>query len=480
MMTKRYYLFFIFVLFFIPMWVNAQQVELNNMTDTIKAPVDSFHYAPESTTTEPSKLKMSFEAYYWAHWKRDSSSIISEDMTFRDTIIIDHLFLPPVFQGRSFTKEELTFFSMDFMKPRFSAPELLFVESPLFNKYIRKKEFDELASRHLEHNFPSYFHYSKRNFPQEIIKTQEIRRNVYENLPLRTETRVDFSDVEAPLRFIPERRYWTSSFESTIQFAQNHISSNWHKGGSSNLNVYTKNLLKYDYKKDKVALTNEFEFRTSLYTAPKDTVHEYKVGDDVLRLRSNLGFVAFNKWSYTIDGEIKTQVFPNYMENTKIKQAAFLAPLSINLGLGMKYDLSKTFKDRYKNLKLAINLAPLSFTYMYSTMTENIDLGRHGFKKDEITNKYSNSLTQVGSTIRADLTCNFSRDVTWQSRVYYFTTYERVVAEYENTFSFALSRFFETRIYLHLRFDDGVTRMSENNSYLQINELLSFGFKYKW
>jgi Protein of unknown function (DUF3078). len=423
-------------------------------------------------------LEVSPEAIYWVNWKRDPSTIIGYNASFRDNTIVNHIFLPPVFHGNVFKDEDLMFYSMDFAKPAFSARPLYTAPS-LFERYLNARKLEDIAIKHLEHNYPLAFRFSITDMPQELFQTSAIKRSIYEDLPLRMESDLDFSDVEAPIRFIPERRYWISSFESTVQFAQNHISDNWHKGGSSNLNIFTKNVLKYNYKKDKLSLINELEFRTSVYTASKDTMRRYKVGDDILRIYSNLGFVAFNKWSYTVDGEMKTQVITNYQENSNIKQAAFLAPLNMNFGIGMKYNLDKTIK-RHKNIKLAVNLAPLSFTYMYSTITNDIDLGRHGFKRYEGTEKFRNALTQVGSTIRTDLAFNINRTTSWQSRLYYFTTYEKVVAEVENTLAFHISRFFETRIFLHLRFDDGVTKVDPNSSYLQVNELLSFGFKYKW
>lgn len=60
------------------------------------------------------------------------------------------------------------------------------------------------------------------------------------------------------------------------------------------MNLFTKNNLKYDYKKDKVQVTNELEFKASVYTAPKDTLRNYKIGDDVFRIHSNVGYQAFN------------------------------------------------------------------------------------------------------------------------------------------------------------------------------------------
>jgi hypothetical protein len=237
--------------------------------------------------------------------------------------------------------------------------------------------------------------------------------------------------------------------------------------------VFTRNYLRYDYNKDKVQLTNEMELKASFYNAPKDTIHDYKIGDDVFRLHSNLGYKAFNKWFYTFDAEFKTQLFTNYKENSTQQLAALLSPFSVNIGVGMKYELDKAFKDKYKKLKLTVNMAPASFTYLYS-IKDNIDLARHGFRDNK------HSLSKFGSTVRTDLAYNISRNVNWQSRFYYFTSYDQVVGEFENTLTLAISRFFSTRIYLHLRFDDGVKKKEDIDTYFQMNELLSFGFNYKW
>ena len=116
---------------------------------------------------------------------------------------------------------------------------------------------------------------------------------------------------------------------------------------------------------------------------------------------------------------------------------------------------------------------------MYS-LDKDIDLGRHGFKKNEETGEFENHLSQFGSTVNATMTFNFSRTVSWYSRFYYFTSYDRILGEFENILTMAISRYFSTTINLNLRYDDSVTKNPEFERYLQINELLSFGFNYKW
>ncbi|MDR2498949.1 MAG: hypothetical protein LBD28_05865, partial [Tannerellaceae bacterium] len=85
-----------------------------------------------------------------------------------------------------------------------------------------------------------------------------------------------------------------------------------------------------------------------------------------------------------------------------------------------------------------------------------------------------------GSTVRLDMAMSFNRNTSWQSRVYYFTTYEFTQFEFENTLTMALSRYFSTILYFHLRYDDSVTLPADSKSYFQLNERISFGFNYKW
>ena len=64
----------------------------------------------------------------------------------------------------------------------------------------------------------------------------------------------------------------------------------------------------------------------------KDSVHRYRIADDLLRLRSNYGLKAWNKMYYTIDAELRTQLLHSYLENKRSLQSDFLAPYTINGG----------------------------------------------------------------------------------------------------------------------------------------------------
>ncbi|MGM9759660.1 MAG: DUF3078 domain-containing protein [Parabacteroides sp.] len=424
------------------------------------------------------QFKLSEEALYWVNWHRDESTVIPSYMSFKDTMIVNRLFLPLLFKGERLP-HNLTFYNLDTLYHA-TAYDHLYKPDPLFEDLTRIDTVQQMALRYVEEHEPTAFRYTYHDLPGETIKLEEIQKNIQEeDVKLKVQNDANFEEVETPVKFIPERRYWTSSFESTVQFAQNYISSNWYKGGTSTLNLTNRQYFVYNYEKDKVQVKNELEWKTNVYTAPKDTLRNYKIGDDVLRLHSNFGFKAYSKWYYTFDFTFQTQIFSNFAENTNNKLASFMSPFSINAGLGMKYDLSKTFSGKkHKKVTLSANIAPVSYTYMYST-SDDIDWGRHGFEKNA-SGEYKHTYSKFGSTVNATLNFQFNRNVSWYSRFYYFTSYERILGEFENRLTMAISRFFSTTISLNLRYDDAAQKSDDWNGFLQVNELLSFGFNYKW
>lgn len=422
------------------------------------------------------ELTLSPEAQALVNDFYNRSNQFGPQVTFRDTVIVNSLFMPPVFYGE-YLPENLTFYDLDSGKSSYQ-PKPLMETYSVFTDYELAEKSKRMAQRYLENNHPSYYHYSQNVLPKETVKAEKVKKKITDDFPLVVKSDVNFDDVDAPEKFIPERKYWKSHFESSIQFAQNYVSPNWHKGGNSSLNLNNREYVKYDYNKDRVQFTNELEIKNTLYTAPNDTLRSFKVSDDVFRLHSNFGYRAFSKWYYTIDMEFKTQLLSSYAENSNVRQAGFLSPYSVNVGVGMKYDLNKKFKQKNKSLTFSANIAPLAYTFR-QTIDDEINLSKH-FKKKEGADEYPTMENLFGSTINATLNFQINKNVSWYSRFYYNTNYKRIEGEWENRFSFAWSRFFSTNITLNMRYDDGVARSDDFDSLLQLNELLSFGFNYKW
>lgn len=274
-----------------------------------------------------------------------------------------------------------------------------------------------------------------------------------------------------------EQRFWQPSFESSIQFSQSHVSENWYKGGSSNLNLYMRTYGALTYTKDKIKWKNELEDKLSIYNMDKSersSGRSFRIADDQIRLATNFGLRASKRWYYTLDAEARTQLLTSYKGDTDDVQSSPLAPLTLNVGLGMKYDFVKKYASVYqRKVLLSMNFAPLSYTYR-TTIRRDIDLARHGLS---VSKPYYHN---IGSTFRLSMQWDINMNVSWSSKLYFNTSYTNVEAEWENTLNMKIGRFFSTRINLQLRYDDAVSPSRSWNKYLQYNELLSFGFNYKF
>ena len=441
--------------------------------------VFSFIFTSNINAQQNKEARLSNEVMAWTistmePWPSDRYESLKE------AIIDNKFFIPLVFRGGRFDKFEYNI-SLDSIRlTEYSAYPLItyenkYVES-MFKYHLFKKKLDDLVYKEVLLKDPKKFEYSLNQLPGTVIKPESIE-NPGNNVSLDTKTAIITPGVDPVVKFIPDRKYWQSSFAADIKFSQNRTSSNWYKGEINNINIYTNTITSYNYSKEKVSLTNTLSTTFTINNAPNDTLRKYTIGSDELRFRSNFGLKAIRNWNYSSSAEFITSMGNKYITNTETKNSAFLSPFTVNLGVGMTFNPKPKFKTKDRSLNLSLSLEPLSFKYMYSN-NRAINLGAY-FPKDENGN-YEHTLRTFGSTITMTKTTKFNKNVSWYSRLYYFTNYERAIGELENKLDIALSRYFSTTIYLYLRYDDGVTKKEETDSYLQVNEMFSFGFSYKW
>ena len=233
-------------------------------------------------------------------------------------------------------------------------------------------------------------------------------------------------------------------------------------------------MLRANSRKEKVKFNNTVEWRLSVFNAPDDSLREYRIGNDLLRYYGDFGIDAFlNGWSYSMNMEAKSQLFNSYPTNSNDLRSAFLSPLYVNAGVGLKYAVNKkSDKVRHRNVKWDLAIAPISINYRY-VGHDSVDVVRYGIPEGE------KSLLDLGSTITSILKYDFTRYISWDSRLTYFTSYDKVITEFENSLNMALSNAFSTRLYLNVRFDDSVPA-DPTLKYWQVNQTLSFGLNYKW
>ena len=260
--------------------------------------------------------------------------------------------------------------------------------------------------------------------------------------------------------------FWKFSGDYNLQFMQSHFSRNWYKSGDDNLSAVANVILRYNYNnQQKIKWDNMLEMKLGIQNSPSDTIHKLKTTSDLLRYTGKLGLQATKKWYYTFQVLATSQFVRGYKSNDPNVYSDFFSPFELNFSVGMDYNI-----EAYnKRLTGSLHIAPLAHNFKHVSRLElatryGLPEGHHG-------------MNDWGSQFTANITWKPTDKFKWGTRLYAYTTYSRAVIEWENTFSFAFSRYISAQVFLYPRFDDGVQKM-ENHSYWQIKEYLSLGFSY--
>ena len=290
--------------------------------------------------------------------------------------------------------------------------------------------------------------------------------------------KVDLVDMAAPLPEEPEAvpvavviqkpNFWKFKGDGYLQFLQNYVSSNWHKGGESNYSAVAAATLELNYNdKDKVLFENKLEMKLGFQTSSSDTIHKFKTNNDLLRLNSKLGLQAHKHWYYTLQMLAYTQFARGLKANDLKTYSDFMSPFHLNVGIGMEYKVD-AFNGRMKG---SLNFLPLSFNFVYVdrdalTSSNGIDGNHH--TREEFASQFT-----------ADLKWQLTDQISWKSRFYANTSYHRSLIEWENQFELKVTKYLSANLFLYPRFDDS-NNWDEKLGYFQFQEWSSLGFTYSF
>ena len=311
--------------------------------------------------------------------------------------------------------------------------------------------------------------------PELVVTSQTVldkENGIRTDLPKEVEHKVDLSSkvnspkplpVFEPIQVVGHRpNFWTVKQSYGLQLMQYYFSGNWYKGGNNyNSFLITANISANYNNHSKLTFNNTLSVQLGMQTVKNDTVHPWHSTTDELRLVNQLAVAAAKNWSYTATLNTTTRMTPQYPNNSKQATSDFMSPFETVLSLGMKYNLSKS------KFNISVNMAPLSFNLKYvgrkNLATRYGNLPNHKYRE------------YYGSNVTINSNWKIMKELNWSSRLYYFTNYDKVQVEWENTFVFTINKYLNSTLYLYPRFDD--TQYDDNHKHtIQLKQWLSLGF----
>lgn len=173
---------------------------------------------------------------YWARLVRDASTIFDNTMTFRDTVIVNPLFMPIVFRGDYY--RELDILQLRFVEGEDSLMTIYRADSK-FQRFTGKNNHSGMKPQCTDEMLT----FAVPDLPNGNPSHNFIKK-MFEDMN-QVEADANFEDVDAPARFIRSGDTGYRPSQGAVNSPRTTFPEDWYKGGSSNLNLFTKNNLKY-------------------------------------------------------------------------------------------------------------------------------------------------------------------------------------------------------------------------------------------
>lgn len=273
-----------------------------------------------------------------------------------------------------------------------------------------------------------------------------------------------------------EKKHWLHVFNIGVQFSQAYLSGNWYQGGNNYLSLLGNFL--WDVQLNQVWHPNVIFQSTLSYKLglnrnenEKYDVRKYTISEDLFQYNLRTGYKAFRHWFYSFSTQFKTQLLNNYTlgaDGSEVRQASFLTPSELNLGIGMTYN----YVNKKKTLQFNASVAPLSYNLKTAIDPEV----NHMLYNIPQTAK---CVSEIGSNAEVTFDWKIGGNVHYKTRLFLFSDYKYFLGDWQNTLEFQFNKFFSTQIYANLRYDSSSDRhIAPKWRKWMLKEILSVGLSY--
>lgn len=343
-----------------------------------------------------------------------------------------------------------------------------------FNRLVKRNYRQRYFMQQVMSELPEIVHYNMATMPRPPKKfvmhldpsTAKLTVEEFKEAPVGSMKQV-VPDVD------PGHINWLHTFDGALQFSQAYVSPNWYQGGNSNLNMIVNALYNIQLNQKfhpNVIFETTVSYKLGLNNAPEDSIHNYNISEDLFQVNSKFGLKAAKRWYYSITAQFKTQLLNSYKVNSQEMIAAFLSPSELNVGVGLTY----SYENPRKTINFSASIAPLSYNLKTCT---NPNLNPEAFGIDP----GKKSKSEYGSSVEANFKWKIGYNVTYYTRLFTFTDYHYVQADWEHTIDFAINRFMSARVFAHLRYDSQAPEVADTSwRRWMFKEILSIGFSYKF
>ncbi len=291
-------------------------------------------------------------------------------------------------------------------------------------------------------SMPQYFTATQQQLTESGGLRNDIATPIVEEVKLAHKVVEEKPDVEveAVEPEVKKPNFWTYKGNGGMQFTQSYVSKNWYKGGLNSYTMLSILNIEANYNNQrKVQLNNKLEARLGFQTA-EHNIPKFRPTDNLLRFTSNLGIKAIGNWNYAAQLQLQSQPYRGYQGASKKVISDFLSPLYVRSSIGMDYNIKK------KRFEGTLKLAPLSYVITYVHVDSRVT--RYGIHEGH------NSKHDWGPNVQFTFNYKMTKDISWQSRLYWFSNFNSTLIENEHTLNFTINKYLSAKIFLYPRFDD--------------------------